>query len=90
MKQSLRSLRLGQPAIYQIKLLGELGQEWASSFDQFQIEVTKYDQGPSIASLSGKVADQSALHGILNQIRDLGLVILLVKCISDQVEKKVD
>lgn len=85
MKQSLRSLRLDQPAIYRIKLLGVLGQEWASSFDHLHIQVSKHDQGRSITTISGKVADQAALYGILSQLRDLGLVILLVECISDQV-----
>jgi hypothetical protein len=85
MKKSLGSMRLDQPALYQIKLLGQLGQEWASSFDHFCIQVNEYEQGRSISTLSGKVADQAALHGILTQIRDLGLVLLLVECIRVEV-----
>ncbi len=34
----------------------------------------------TITTLQGIVADQSALHGILNHIRDLGLPLLKVEC----------
>ena len=35
----------------------------------------------TITTLQGIVADQSALHGILNHIRDLGLPLLKVECL---------
>jgi hypothetical protein len=32
--------------------------------------------------LSGYVRDQAALHGMLNKIRDLNLVLVAVECLS--------
>lgn len=65
---------LDRPAQYQICVKGLLNTKWASWFDGFYIEHTT---GETI--LTGEVADQAALHGILSKIRDLGLIILCVK-----------
>ena len=60
--------------IYQIRVRGHLDQRWADWFDGFTLE---YINGKTI--LTGPVADQSALHGVLSKIRDLGLPIELVE-----------
>ena len=62
-------------ATYQIRVKGKLDQKWAARFDGFIITSLANDE----TRLTGLVADQSALHGILARIRDLGLPLLLVK-----------
>lgn len=62
------------PANYQIQVKGKLGQDWSEWFSGMTIE---YEKGISI--LSGKLLDQSALHGVLIRIRDLGLPLISVK-----------
>jgi hypothetical protein len=57
------------PRIYQIRLEGHLGQQWADWFDGLTITLT--DDGDTI--LTGPVVDQAALHGLLKKVRDLGL-----------------
>jgi hypothetical protein len=57
---------------YRIRVGGRLGAEWSAWFDG--LTVTGLPDGETM--LSGLVADQAALHGILNRIRDLGLVLL--------------
>jgi hypothetical protein len=44
------------------------------------LTVTPQDNGETL--LSGQVADQSALHGLLNRVRDLGLPLLSVVCVK--------
>lgn len=66
------------PMVYQIRIKGHLGQQWADWFDG--LTITMEDQGDTL--LSGPVVDQAALHGLLRKIRDLGLVLLLVKCVQ--------
>lgn len=66
--------------ICEIRVEGYLGKNAAVWFDGFEIEHAA--NGETI--LRGTNIDQSALHGILNRIRDLGLTLTLVR----QIEKE--
>ena len=68
-----------QPALYEIRLDGALSTHWSDWFDD--MEVTHDDEGNTW--LTGAIADQAALHGVLNKIRDLGLVLLTVQALSN-------
>ena len=63
-----------QPPVYVIKVKGHLGQQWLSWFDG--LTMTLEDDGNTL--LTGALVDQSALHGILKKIRDLGMPLLSV------------
>lgn len=63
-----------RPAIYAIRLQGQLGPEWADWFDGLSITS---EQG-GVTLLCGPVADQAALHGLLRTVRDLGMPLLSV------------
>jgi len=58
--------------IYRITIKGHLDSEWSDWFDG--LTITPVDTGETI--LSGPVVDQTALHGVLIKIRDLGLPLL--------------
>ena len=59
---------------YRIELQSELDGDWSAWLSN--LELTHTPAGHTI--LSGDVADQAALHGLLARIRDLGIPILLV------------
>ena len=67
-----------QPEIFEIRLQGQLDARWASWFDGMTITLT--EEGATI--LTGPVADQAALHGLLKKVRDLGVPLLSVQ-VSD-------
>ena len=72
------------PAHYRIKLKGHLDHNWSDWFDQMAICAR---DGETI--LTGAVADQAALHGLLIRIRDLNLTLLSVEQTDpDQEDKK--
>lgn len=62
----------GDPAVYQIRVWGQLGADWGEWFDG--MAVTPTADGATL--ISGLVADQAALHGLLRKVRDLGLPLL--------------
>ena len=59
---------------YQITVKEYLEDSWSSWFDG--LTITNEPNGEAV--LSGVVADQAALHGLLSKIRDLGLPLLAV------------
>ncbi|HMN60784.1 MAG TPA: hypothetical protein PJ988_10495 [Anaerolinea sp.] len=63
-----------QPPIYQIRVEGHLGSQWTDWFEG--LTITLHKEGDTI--ISGPVADQAALHGLLKKIRDSGLSLVSV------------
>ena len=53
---------------YEIRLQGRLEPRWAALFAGMTLTT-----GDGMTVLAGPVVDQSALHGLLQQLRDLGL-----------------
>jgi hypothetical protein len=62
------------PGWYEIRVQGRLDPRWSASLDG--IAVTPHQDGTTV--LHGRVADQSALHGLLARVRDLGLPLISV------------
>ena len=63
-----------EPTIYQIRIGGRLGEQWTVWFEQMTL--TQTQDGDTI--LTGPVVDQTALHGLLRKVRDLGLPLISV------------
>ncbi|MBN1284586.1 MAG: hypothetical protein JXB47_04235 [Anaerolineae bacterium] len=75
-------LGLDQPAVYQIRVPGRFDESWSEIFEGMVITVDKEATGPTITTLTGVVADQAALHGLLRQLYGLGLPLLAVNRIE--------
>ena len=59
---------------YEIRLHGRLDPRWSTWLDG--MDVTAGADGTTV--LTGHVVDQSALHGLLTRIRDVGLPLITV------------
>ena len=75
-----------RPARYEIRIKGHLGRQWLDWFHG--LTATLEDDGNTL--LSGVVVDQSALHGILKRIRDLGMPLLSVNSVDTSSETGTD
>ena len=62
------------PRQYQLRVEGRLDERWAEWFEG--LTLTPTDNGDTL--ITGWVADQAALHGLLKKVRDLGLPLLSV------------
>ena len=63
-----------KPGAYQVRVKGTLDESKSGWFDGFAI----IPQADNETLLTGSVADQISLHGLLSRIRDLGLPLLSV------------
>ena len=59
---------------YEIRLAGHLDAHWAAWFDGMTVR----HESDGITVISGPIADQAALHGVLHRVRDLGLPLVSV------------
>ncbi len=64
--------------IYEICVKGHLDEQWVSWFEGFTITHGFSHEGLPVTKLSGSIADQAALHGVLIKIRDIGIPLLSV------------
>jgi hypothetical protein len=62
------------PGRYEIRLKGHLDTRWAAWFDG--LALSHDSDGTTV--IHGPVADQAALHGLLQKVRDLGLPLVSV------------
>jgi hypothetical protein len=63
-----------EPGQYEIRLRGRLEARWAAWFDGLSLTY----ESDATSVLRGPVADQAALHGLLQKVRDLGLPLIAV------------
>lgn len=63
---------------YQIRIKGHVNLDWSAWF----VEATVIHSETGETLLRGELPDQTALHGVLMKIRDLGLTLLEVKFIE--------
>jgi hypothetical protein len=66
------------PAGYRLRVDGHLDDHWSAWFGD--LTLTHHSDGTT--SLSGIVADQAALHGLLRKVRDLGIALISVEVID--------
>jgi hypothetical protein len=57
---------------YEITVQGHLGPRWSAWFDG--LDLIRNDDGTTV--IAGPVVDQSALHGLLQRLRDLGIPLI--------------
>ena len=72
-----KSIGLTQAAEYEIRVKDELDTRWQSWFEGMTITASDDE-----TIIRGTLADQAALHSLLQRIRDLGLPLIAVNSIE--------
>ena len=63
---------------YEIQVKGYLDARWTELFEGMNIAWQD-----NVTTISGMVADQAALHGLLARVRDYGLVLISIRSAAD-------
>lgn len=71
---------------YQIRLQGHLAPPWAAWFADLTITL----EADGVTRLTGPIADQAALYGLLKKIYKLGLPLLSVTQLEENAADEVD
>ena len=77
------SSNLDQPRHYRITIQGHLHPRWSEWFENLTIS----QQPDGTTNLTGPVADQAALYGLIIKLRDMGLPLLAVQSLTADQEK---
>ena len=70
----------GEPVVYQLRVKDHLDAQWGAWFGG--MTVTQTANGETL--ITGLVADQAALYGLLRKVRDLGLTLLALSSSEPQ------
>ena len=71
---------------YEIRLTGRLDAHWAVWFDGLTVS----HEGDGTTVITGRIADQAALHGVLQRVRDLGLPLISVTRLEPPAGRAAD
>jgi hypothetical protein len=78
MGKDSRDQRSGTGEVYEVKMEGILDEKWSDWFNGMTIAFERTGDGPPITRLTGAVADQAKLRGMLSKIWDLNLTLISV------------
>jgi hypothetical protein len=84
----MNSAHSSTEAAYEIKVEGELDESWEEWFSSMTVALENTAGGLPTTTLTGAVADQAALRGMLCRIWDLNLTIVSVRRIDEEEGRK--
>ena len=76
--------RFQKPAMYKIKVHGELNENWSERLQGMQINVDRSQSKKPVSVLVGQIHDQSALSGVLNALYEFNMTILSVRMLKNK------
>jgi hypothetical protein len=82
MKKVRQKLTLDRPVTYQIKVPGHIDESWSDWAGGMTITVESEGDGLPVTILTGTLADQAALHGLLRRLYALGLPLISVNWVE--------
>ncbi len=75
-------LRMDQPLRYRIEVQGRIEERWWDWLDGMQVTVENGESARLVTTLTGTVADQAALQGLIRRLYDLRFPLLSVTCLD--------
>ena len=79
----IKKEKFQEPRKYRIRIKGRLDAIWSDWFEGGQMS---YEKGISV--LEVEIKDQANLHGLLNRIRDLNMILISLEPVDQEVNQK--
>jgi len=80
-------LKVHESATYRIHVQGAIDQSWADYYGDMIMHMgVETDECP-VTKMTGQFHDQSALLGVISRLVDLGLPLLMVEYVPDQISE---
>lgn len=70
------------PAVFSIRIQGEIGEDWAEYFGARMISTERGEALLPVTILTTEPMDQAGLIGLINHVNMLGLPLVSVECVS--------
>lgn len=74
-----------QKNVYQIVVQGQLDPSWSTWFEGMKLSHVESEVAP-VTIIAGTFCDQAALRGVLTKLWDLGLALISVTKLENNVE----
>jgi hypothetical protein len=81
MEKYPRKLNMYDPAVFAIRIQGEIGEDWAEYFGARTISTEQGAAGSPVTVLMTEPLDQAGLIGMINHVNMLGLPLVSVECL---------
>ena len=88
MGQPQQRINMFDPAVFCIRIQGNLGESWLEYFGAQSVSVEVDEAGVSTTTLISEPVGQAALVGMINHLNGLGLPVVSVECLSASVENE--
>lgn len=78
-----KQLKFEAPGTYRIRVQGILNQNWSDRLGGMAISVSESEEQAPQTTLTGTLADQAALVGVLNTLYDMHFPVLSVEFLQE-------
>ena len=81
------SFLMTHPAVYRIRVPGRLNPDWSERLRGMQLSTVKEGHA-IITEIRGRLPDQAALMGVLDELYNCAIPVISMECISVDPHKK--
>ena len=81
----MTDFKFQSPAVYKIKINGEIDESWSERLGGMQINVERSKSSDPVTILIGQINDQTALSGVLTALYENHLSIISVNMLDEKV-----
>ncbi len=78
-----QKILLDQPGMYRIRVQVALGTHWMEYFEEMEIKIESTPDGNPVTQLTGCLADQAAVQGVLQKLYNLGFPLISAEYIPN-------